>query len=144
MDEFTTIKNYPDYEMTICGKIRNVKTKRILKPRLDKIKGYLKVNLYKDKKMYTIEIHRLVGVNLISNPNNLKYIDHIDRNRLNNNVKNLRWSTLYDNMSNRGHSNPILTYCDIIKKFIVSYHAKKINTTFNELNDALVLFKTLL
>ena len=144
MNEFTTIKEYPNYEINSYGIIRNIKTKRIIKPKLHKTRGYLKVNLYKDKKSYTIDVHRLVGITLISNPNKLKYLDHIDRNRTNNNIINLRWCTVDDNLTNRNSSGLSLIYSDVINQFIVIHSPKKINISFNELNDAITFFKTFL
>jgi hypothetical protein len=45
-------------------------------------------------------VHRLVAEAFIPNPNNYPTVDHIDRNRQNNKVTNLRWCTLSDNMKN--------------------------------------------
>lgn len=54
---------------------------------------------------YTIEnqhkyIHRLVAQEFIPNPLNKREIDHIDGNKSNNVVENLRWATRSENASN--------------------------------------------
>ena len=65
---------------------------KILKPQRN-YNGYLIVNLYKNNKMKPKLIHRLVGKTFIDNPNNFNYINHIDKNKSNNNVNNLEWCT---------------------------------------------------
>lgn len=50
---------------------------------------------YKRKNHY---VHRLVAKAFIPNPDNLPVIDHIDHDRSNNHVSNLRWMTQGDNV----------------------------------------------
>jgi hypothetical protein len=64
--------------------------------------GYCDVSLYIDGKRYHRKIHRLVAETFIPNPNNLPEVDHIDTNKDNNCVENLRWCTHQEN-----HLNPL-------------------------------------
>lgn len=61
--------------------------------------GYLRVDLPKGingrKQLF---LHRLIAETLISNPNNLECVDHIDGNKLNNHPSNLQWITRSDNV----------------------------------------------
>jgi len=86
------IKGYEKrYEVSNDGNIRNKNTKKILKQFLKH--DYYSVNLYYDtSKSKGHLVHRIVAKNFIKN-NNPKFdkVDHIDNNKLNNNVKNLRW-----------------------------------------------------
>lgn len=55
--------------------------------------GYLKVQLSYKYKSIPKRVHRLVAEAFIPNPNNYKCVNHIDGNKLNNNVDNLEWCT---------------------------------------------------
>jgi hypothetical protein len=52
----------------------------------------------KDGVHVTEYVHRLVAETFIPNPNNLPFIDHINANRLDNRVENLRWCTEKQNL----------------------------------------------
>lgn len=61
--------------------------------------GYLRVYMRRDSdnKRVDMYIHRLVAIAFINNPNNKKFVNHIDANKENNNVENLEWCTLKEN-----------------------------------------------
>lgn len=42
-------------------------------------------------------IHRLVAMSFLPNPNNKPEVDHINRNKADNRVENLRWVTTKEN-----------------------------------------------
>ena len=75
------------------------KNKMWLKPTDNKRGNHhrLYVSLGRGNKRY---IHRLVAEAFIPNPENKPYIDHIDTDRTNNDVTNLRWVTQEENMRN--------------------------------------------
>lgn len=62
-------------------------------------KGYLRISY---SKYYYI--HRLLAECWIDNPNNLPQIDHINRNRADNRIENLRWVSASENCKNRDSS----------------------------------------
>lgn len=62
--------------------------------------GYLEVHLCKQSKGKMIGVHRLVAQSFIDNVDNLPEVDHIDGDKTNNNVTNLRWVTHLDNCNN--------------------------------------------
>ena len=85
------------YQVSNFGRVKSLPRKGqrrelVLKPTPD-TKGYERVKLTKDSKGYTKKVHRLVAETFIPNPKNKPTVDHIDGNKRNNNVSNLRWFT---------------------------------------------------
>lgn len=75
------------------GKIYKCFTKgHILKHHINN-KGYHMVHLSKNSVSKNYLVSRLVAQVFIPNPNNLPEVDHIDEDKNNNNVSNLRWCT---------------------------------------------------
>lgn len=89
---------HPKYEISDSGQIRHIKHKKIRKL---KLQNYGYQVFMTGNKMWTV--HRLVATTFIDNPLNLPVVDHIDRNKTNNHVSNLRWSTQRSNLANRTH-----------------------------------------
>ena len=61
--------------------------------------GYLQTNLKIDGKHVCKRAHRLVAEAYIDNPDNKPCVNHIDGNKLNNNVSNLEWCTHLENVT---------------------------------------------
>lgn len=59
MEEWRTIKDYENYQVSNLGRVRNIKTGKILKPA--NLKGYCRVELFKSGIGKWIFIHRLVA-----------------------------------------------------------------------------------
>jgi hypothetical protein len=99
MEEFREIENFDNYEVSNFGNVRNKKTEKLLKKRLSK-NGYYRIDLRQNSKRSTLLIHRLVALTFIDNPDDKPCIDHIDNNRANNDIRNLRWCTSKENQQN--------------------------------------------
>jgi hypothetical protein len=85
-------------------------------------KGYSVVMLC--KKLYYV--HRLIAQTFIKNENNFPLVDHIDRNKRNNHVENLRWATSKMNIDNQEKvDNALKKYgvrrCDNPKAYYKAY-----------------------
>lgn len=71
---------------------------KIMKPHTDK-NGYDTVSLYNGIKRVTRFVHTLVCMAFIQNPHNKPCVDHINGDRRDNRVENLRWCTIKENNS---------------------------------------------
>ena len=95
------IIGYENYLIYDDGRVYSKKRNIFLKPK-DNGLGYKQLSLCNNGKRKFIYIHRLVSSHYIPNPENKLCVDHIDRNRSNNNVNNLRWVTHRENSQNKG------------------------------------------
>lgn len=94
------IVGYSNYLIYDDGRVYSKYYKKFLKP-LNK-RGYCSVSLYNDKKRKHYMIHRLIAEHYIPNPENKPFVDHINRNRQDNRIENLRWVTSCENNQNMG------------------------------------------
>ena len=98
MEIFKTIKEYPMYSVSTCGRVMKNSTRKIMKPS-KKPNGYMVINLFtsdgRRKKEY---VHRLVAITFIPNDRLLPQVNHIDGVRDNNVLSNLEWVTGQENI----------------------------------------------
>lgn len=100
--EIKTIPNFPDYAVSMQGKVYSLKynKQKEIQIKIDRY-GYARVGLWKEGKRYDRTVHQLVAVTFLNQPDGYTQIDHIDRNKLNNDVSNLRWVTAKENIANK-------------------------------------------
>lgn len=91
-----SINGFEEYQIDTNGVIYN-KNGSIKKYSLNP-KGYCIVNFIVNGKRKGFQVHRLVALQFIPNPNNLPQVNHIDGNKQNNSVKNLEWCSREENM----------------------------------------------
>lgn len=94
------VEGYENYLIYPDGKVQNKKSKRYLLPQTGR-HGYLEIGLCKDGNRKLFLVHRLVGTHYIPNPENKICLDHINRDKTDNRVENLRWATYSENGQNR-------------------------------------------
>jgi hypothetical protein len=93
---------FPNYTINELGEVANICTGKILATCVNPQTGYRMVSLWRNNKEKKETIHRLLATHFIANPDNKGYVDHIDRNKLNNALSNLRWVNGTENNLNNG------------------------------------------
>ena len=127
------------YKVSDDGRVRNIAKGNELKGKIRQ--GYRYFYLYdSNRKTKEMAAHRLVVLTFIGQPDNSKMTcDHIDRNKLNNKIENLRWATPREQNMNRklgDMESKIVMQYDLNDNFIRSWKSAK------EAANALNLNKT--
>jgi hypothetical protein len=105
IEHWASIDGYLNYQVSWWGRVVNTKTGRILKNLLGS-HGYLHVSLSKNGKVKTHCIHVLVAQAWVLNSEDKKCVDHIDGDKTNNHLENLRYATFSENSRNmRKHAD---------------------------------------
>jgi len=98
------IKDFEDYHIFGNGRIVRQSTRREIKGWVASgyrcVEFWIKAKGKTKGKKKTKKIHRLVAQTYIPNPDNLPCVDHINKNKLDNRVENLRWVTVRENTTN--------------------------------------------
>jgi hypothetical protein len=79
--------------------MKNNLTNRMMKPTVKG--GYYHISLRNEIKRKNLKVHRLVAFAFIENHENKSDVNHIDKNKLNNNISNLNWMTRKENNIHR-------------------------------------------
>lgn len=85
------------YLISDTGQIYSEISNRYLKP-FKNPSGYYLVDLSIGGVSYTRQVHRLVALTFIENPNKLETVNHKNGDKSDNNVQNLEWMTQLDNV----------------------------------------------
>ena len=94
VETFVKIEGFENYEVSNLGKVRNIKSGRILKPYLNQ-SGYLRHHLYGHDKQKELFLHRIIAIAFIDNPEEKPCVNHIDENKLNNDLSNIPCNRIF-------------------------------------------------
>lgn len=102
MDEnWKQISGYRTYWVSNRGSVKTTDYNHTKKEKklnvFRNVSGYAACNLMQDGKRHRKLVHRLVCIAFIENPNGCPEVNHIDGNKMNNDVSNLEWCTSKQN-----------------------------------------------
>lgn len=129
MNEIKEISEFPGYYINTKGEIFS-KMKgsiRILKTHINKF-GYERVILYKNKKPFNFQVHRLVAEAFIPNINNLPIVNHKNENKIDNQVSNLEWCSHKYNINYGNRNKKVSEKMKVYKTNQVGRKIKQIDT----------------
>jgi hypothetical protein len=125
-------KNFGNlYQVSTKGEVRRTKTGKILKiyPRA----GYSSLSMC-NIKQETVNIHRIVALTFLENPDNLQTVNHKNGDKTDNNVSNLEWCSYKSNTEHALKTNLVKTHKKKVEKY--SYDGSTLIETFDSIKDA--------
>lgn len=100
--EWRQCKRFPDYEVSDTGLVR--KGKRMLKPQVHPW-GYTLIYITAKPKQLKVYVHRLVAETFLGEGTPGYEVDHINNDKTDNRVGNLRWLSIASNRRLRRQRN---------------------------------------
>ena len=157
MEIWKEVKGYEFYQVSNLGRVKSLERlsnhsngiskiklkEKILKPQKDS-NGYLFVRLYRNNKYKSYSVHKLVLICFLDYIKNTKLvIDHIDNNKLNNNLSNLQLITNRENCvkDRKRKSNQKNIYINKHNKYYIKiqFNKKTINVGgIKSLDEAII------
>lgn len=124
LETWKQVQSLPGYSVSDKGRIRKDSTGQIMV--LSKNGGYCRITISK-------HVHRLVAEAFLDKPDNERcWVDHIDGDRANNDVSNLRWVTPSENAYAFGYKSRI----ENKRRKVIASHVDGTEIVFNSRQDA--------
>ena len=116
--DYKILDEYPYYRIYPDGKVYSMKLKKYIDGHKNK-KGYYAFTLYDlEGKRKHKGLHQLLAMAFISNPHNYEVVRHLDDNKDNNSLSNLKWGTIKENIEDAIRNN-VFKMPDNSKKWLV-------------------------
>ena len=98
LEQWMPVREFPNYMVSSSGRVMNIKTFKVLKPATNSY-GFLCITLSSNGYKTGKKIHRLVADAFILNSTDLPYVNHKDKNKLNNQLSNLYYHKSFGDMA---------------------------------------------
>ena len=109
MEVWKKVEGFKGYEISNLGRVKSLQRyvdnhsgfKKLLKEKYLKNHisktGYCIVDLKENNKRKTFKVHRLIAIHFIEKIEGKEFVNHIDGNKLNNEISNLEWCCIAEN-----------------------------------------------
>ena len=131
--DYRVVEGWDNYVVTSCGRVFKRSTGVEVSQVLTGEPQYKYVNLRKDEQRKLIRVHRLVALAFLPAVEGKAFVDHIDRDKMNNDLSNLRWVTRSENHRNMANNRRLV--CGGFAQDLLT--ANELN--FAERNNLLIL-----
>ena len=98
--DYRVVEGWDNYIVTSCGRVFRKDGKEVSQV-LTGGTQYKYVNLRKQGTRKLIRVHRLIALAFLPAVEGKAFVDHIDRDKMNNDLSNLRWATASENQRNQ-------------------------------------------
>jgi hypothetical protein len=144
LNEFKPILDYEFYMINREGKIISLHKRHHYKELAQKIDraGYVTVKLSKKGKDSTQYVHRLIAKTFIPNLFDKPIVNHLNGNKLDNNVDNLEWVNHSENMTH-AYRIGLINCCACGRRVIDECTGNKYNTILEAAKAAKIPYATL-
>lgn len=117
-EEWVVIPNYPDYEISNKGRVKSFKYRHPIILKQDIRCGYRSVVLSNNGKTKHFQVHELVYFSFTKDTKVLeKVLDHIDGNKLNNKLDNLRYISQQENLNAALYEQKLTNKCKPVSAY---------------------------
>ena len=137
-DDYIPIRLFGDeYVINKRGDIKSKSSNKLIKIRPNN--GYQRIYLKYNHYYYKKYLHRLLAETFIMNNNKYRYVDHINRDKSDNSVSNLRWVSRSQNsrnkLSNRGIKYVFKKQLSVLSKVVVSIRGHKVKNIYYDCDE---------
>ena len=129
LSTYEQVKGHEDYLINKFGSLYNTKSHKFVSTTIKN--GYMRYNVQWSRR----NVHEVLADQFIPNPNNYNSIDHVDCNKLNNDLNNLEWVDIEENKK-RAHYNEL----NAVVKTMVTFIKGNDNFTILGLENASKVF----